>query len=109
MDHHSDVPFTCWPHCRTGSPLGGSILMISAPRSASRRVQNGAATKCPISSIRSPDSIPLGISFGILASLWLSQCLLVYSVEFSSTLCALYMKHRQRGGPFLSQQGRLRV
>ena len=26
-DHQGAEPFTCLPHCRTGSPAGGSTLM----------------------------------------------------------------------------------
>src|SRR3546814_10531522 len=45
IDHHMERPFTISPHWRAGSPAGGSILITSAPRSPSKRVQNGAAMK----------------------------------------------------------------
>jgi hypothetical protein len=31
-DHRSNALFTGWPHCRIGSSLGGSILMIVCPQ-----------------------------------------------------------------------------
>ena len=40
--HHSDVPWCSLRHFLSGSPApGGSILITSAPNSASRRAQNG--------------------------------------------------------------------
>ena len=46
---------------RTGSPSAGSILITSAPKSASMRPQNGPATVDPISSTRYPLSGPAGL------------------------------------------------
>ena len=67
MDHQGATPSTCWPHCRTGSPPGGSTLTTSAPRSASSRVQKGAATKWPSSTTRRPARGPwLGVSVMVL-------------------------------------------
>src|SRR6267143_2128128 len=52
-----DSPSRNGPLARVWSPPSGfSILMTSAPRSASCRVQNGAAMKLPTSSTRIPDS-----------------------------------------------------
>src|SRR5258706_2952431 len=42
--------------CRVESPAGGSILITSAPRSASSIEQNGPAMTCVTSSTRSPFS-----------------------------------------------------
>ena len=44
---------------RVESPLGGSILITSAPRSASSIVQKGPAITCVRSMTRSPASAPL--------------------------------------------------
>ena len=51
-------PLTNGPDARTGSPARLSILMTSAPRSASCNAANGAAMKTPISSTRTPASAP---------------------------------------------------
>src|SRR5262245_10081269 len=49
---------------RTGSPSAGSILMTSAPKSASKRPQKGPATVEPISSTRVPVSGPWASAVG---------------------------------------------
>ena len=49
---YSDRPSRCFPIDRTASPLGDSTLITSAPKSASRRPQNGPATVDPSSRIR---------------------------------------------------------
>jgi hypothetical protein len=101
-DHRSNAPFTCWPHYRIGSSLGGSILMMSALGSASNRAQDGAATKWPILIILCLDEIFSDTSLRIFASPAadaVPYCL----------FCALNMGHQQQDGPFLYQQGRLRV
>src|SRR5437867_5828683 len=45
--------------CRVESPAGGSILMASAPRSASSIAQNGPAITCVTSSTRNPSSLAI--------------------------------------------------
>src|SRR3954471_7227574 len=53
--HQSDVPFRMRRHLRRGSPSpGGSILITSAPKSASVLAQNGPAMRLPSSSTRIP-------------------------------------------------------
>src|SRR5690606_2165329 len=48
--HHSDVPSCSLRHLRSGSPWPmASILITSAPNSASMRAANGAAIRVPIS------------------------------------------------------------
>jgi hypothetical protein len=59
---YSDTSPTCWPIWRTGSPSGGSILITSAPKSASSRVQAGPAMVVQISMTFSPASGPVGRS-----------------------------------------------
>ena len=60
--HHRLVPSWSLRHLRNGSPpsprasAGDSILMTSAPNSASRRPQNGPAISVPISSTFRPSS-----------------------------------------------------
>src|SRR5688500_874136 len=57
--HHSDTPFLMRRHLRSGSPSpGGSILITSAPKSASVFAQNGPATRLPSSSTFTPASGP---------------------------------------------------
>ena len=43
LAQYSDSPWSCRPMLRAASPSGGSILMTSAPKSASSRVQTGPA------------------------------------------------------------------
>src|SRR5687767_698333 len=53
--HHSEVPSCSLRHFRNGSPVcGGSILITSAPNSASRRAQNGPAISVPNSITLTP-------------------------------------------------------
>src|SRR6516225_3212541 len=55
--HQSEVPSCILRHWRKGSPPSGdSILMTSAPNSASTRAQNGPAISVPNSTTRTPDS-----------------------------------------------------
>src|SRR5882672_2975310 len=55
--HQSGTLFTLGPIARNGSPApGGSTLITSAPRSASRLEQNGAAITAPTSITRKPAS-----------------------------------------------------
>ena len=49
---YSDLPLTVSPSWRIGSPSTASILTTSAPKSASRRAQNGPAAVDPSSSTR---------------------------------------------------------
>ena len=90
LDHQSALPSSCLPHCRTGSPFGGSILMMSAPRSPSSRVQKGAATKWPISRTRRPVSGP-----------WLAAC----SMSLSHLARQLRQIAHRSGGPRTSIVG----
>src|SRR3954470_537004 len=53
--HQSDVPLRMRRHLRSGSPSpGGSILITSAPKSASVLAQNGPAMRLPSSRTRIP-------------------------------------------------------
>ena len=55
--HQSDVPWCSLRHFRNGSPPSGdSILITSAPNSASTRAQNGPAIKVPSSITLTPCS-----------------------------------------------------
>src|SRR3569832_1467876 len=57
--HHSEVPSFSTRHCRIGSPVpGDSILITSAPNSASMREQNGPAISVPSSRTLMPASGP---------------------------------------------------
>src|SRR5436309_12825990 len=55
---HSEPCSVTMPQFRSGSPPGGSTLMIRAPMSPRRRVQKGPAMSEPNSRTRSPSSWP---------------------------------------------------
>ena len=60
------------PRRRVLSPVGGSTLITSAPKSAIILAPKAAATPSPYSMTRTPDSIPGGWLRGTLAR-WFSS------------------------------------